>query len=96
METLEELRAIYDNAPYENIGEDIFINAHGNYVLFYEDDFFTRDGDEWVKCCDYLPCYGLRSLSDIKFIINQMEVEEDLRQSLKAMNIHCVKLRDIA
>ena len=61
METLDDLMAIIDGAPFENLGDDIFVNVHGNYVLFYEDDFFVRDCGKWVKCCGYLPCYGFRS-----------------------------------
>ena len=90
-ETLEELKAIIDNAPYENIGEDIFINTHGNYVLFYEDDFYTRDGDKWVKCCGFLPCYGLRSLSDIERII---ELKEQVKAGYESYaRIEAVKQR---
>lgn len=80
MENLEELKTIVGNAPFENIGEDIFINALGNYVLFYEDDYFVRDGDKWVKCCGYLPCYGLRSLSDIERIIELMETNREAKK----------------
>lgn len=86
--TLEELKAIVDNAPFENIGEDIFINALGNYVLFYEDDYFVRDVDKWVKCCGYLPCYGLRSLSDIKRII-------ELEQRVKANYEACTRIEAV-
>jgi len=74
--TEEELKAIIKNAPFENIGEDIFINALGNYILFYEDDFYTRDNNKWVKCRGFLPCYGLRSLSEMKRIIEQREMLE--------------------
>lgn len=80
METLEQLKAIYDGAPYENIGEEILINTHGNYILFYEDDFYTRDNGKWVKCCGFLPCYGLRSLSDIKLIIELMEANKEAKK----------------
>lgn len=92
-ETLEELKAIYDDAPYENFGEEIFINTHGNYILFYEDDFYTRDNGKWVKCCGFLPCYGLRSLSDIKRIIEVSEQMQELQSAYTDVLIHTTDSR---
>lgn len=77
METLEQLQSIIDNAPCENIGEQIFINYNGDYVLFYEDHFYERNNCKWVMCCGFLPCYKMRSLSDIERII---ELEKKLAE----------------
>lgn len=76
MNNLEELKEIRDNAPYENMGENLFVNGAGDYILFYEDDFFNRFNNGWVKV-EIVNMYAARSLDDIKLIIELMESKNE-------------------
>lgn len=71
METLEELKAIRDNAPEDatHFDEDgDYIKISGNYLYCY-------NGITWFEI-DF--CGSLRSLSDINRIIELMEAVEAL------------------
>ena len=87
-ETLEELKAIVENAPDGAEGVSENTNA---YVKRSDGNFYWWDGVRWEK----LHCHiGARSLSDIKRIIELMEIESDIRAALKSANIQSRKLLD--
>lgn len=96
-ETLEELKAIRDNAPEG--ANQVEIHSSGNvncYLRYAENGVFVWYEGKWIDGNKKLlsHCWFIRSLSDINRIIELMEVESDIRAALKAANIQNRKLLD--
>ncbi|PHQ89859.1 MAG: hypothetical protein COB48_13085 [Pseudoalteromonas sp.] len=76
-ETLEELKAIIENAPEGAT----HLDDDGDYVKFIDDEMYHYSfvrGYGWSS--DYVSPCELRSLSDIKRIIELMEATQGLLQ----------------
>ena len=82
-ETLEELKAIVDNAPEIATLVDIAEDGEIDYMYVVKEN---ESGEKILSCCnndDAAIEYGdgnIRSLSDIKLIIDLIESSSDARQ----------------
>ena len=73
-ESLEELKAIIDNAPK---GATHLDDINTYWKVISEFDYYFHNGNQWD---DSEPLEnGIRSLSDIKRIIELMEILEDVQ-----------------
>ncbi len=96
-ETLEELKAIIDNAPEG--ANQVEIHSSGNVnccIKYAETGAFVWHEKEWINATAKTlgHCWFIRSLSDINQIVELMEVESDIRAALKSANIQNRKLLD--
>lgn len=76
METLEELKAIRDNAPDGATHISEFVHCYVKLNVGY---YFWWDGDAWYPLDGPLL---LRSLSDINRIIELMEINEAMHKQV--------------
>ena len=91
IEKLEELKAIDADAPDDASNVD----AEGYYIKFSNGSYYCCASklDSWRRI-EKSELLTTRSLSDIKRIIELMEIESDIRAALKSANIQNRKLLD--
>ncbi|ASU03407.1 hypothetical protein [Pseudoalteromonas phage SL25] len=83
METLEELKAIIDNAPTDATHACIENGTHYQFkVVGLNAEINTGDGWLCYSGCALPDLYGVRLISDIKRIIELMELNQNMHTTV--------------